>query len=104
MGVLPPAGLGEENGLDETGDDEAGFGGKALAAGGVLTAVCGLDFKGFDGCFSFLEKEAGAGLVLLGTFSLVLALLLFFTVNSSSSLSSGSLKSSSLSDSGVSLG
>lgn len=64
-----------------------------------IPAVCDLDFDGLDAGFSFLE--AGGCLV----FSFLVpfpffVLLTFFTVNSSSSLSAGSLKSSSLSESG----
>lgn len=68
-----------------------------------VPAACDLDFDGFDVRFSFLEAE-GCGLVFtfLVAFSFFV-LLTFFTVNSSSSLSAGSLKSSSLSESGNAL-
>lgn len=61
--------------------------------------VCDL---GFDDGFSFLEAGGRFVFSFLVTLSF-LVLLTFFTVNSSSSLSLGSLKSSSLSESGEAL-
>lgn len=65
-----------------------------------LPAACDL---GFDGCFSFLEARICLFFSLFVAFSFFLFLLAFFTLNSSSSLSDGSLKSSSLSESAKAL-
>ncbi len=66
-------------------------------------AACDLDFDGFGACFSFLEAGGCLVFSFLVTFSFFFVLLTFLTVNSSSSLSSGSLKSSSLSEPGTAL-
>lgn len=66
---------------------------------GYVPAGCDLGFDGFDVCFSFLEAGGCLGFSFFVTFSFFFVLLTFFTVNSSSSLSAGSLKSSSLSES-----
>lgn len=68
-----------------------------------VPAVCDLGFDGFDAGLSFLGAGGCLGFTLLVTFSVFFALLTFLTVNSSSSLSAGSLKSSSLSESGKEL-
>lgn len=57
-----------------------------------------LDFDGFGAGFSFLEAGGCLVFTLLVTFPFFV-LLAFFTLNSSSSLSDSSLKSSSLSES-----
>lgn len=118
LGILPPAGLREAVGFEAvTVDDEGGLTGADLADGGVLTEgeapvrqnyfyinnkvkkeelklclclrdspeACSLQPDAFDGCFCFLD----AGVFFI--FSFFLVLLTFFTVNSSSSLSAGSL-------------
>lgn len=64
-----------------------------------VPAACDLDFDGFDAGFSFLEAGGCLVFSFFFTFSFFFDLLTFFTVNSSSSLSAGSLKSSSLSES-----
>lgn len=114
FGTLPPAGLRAEAVVDG-----AGLMGADLADGGVLTGVetavrqnylhmnkkvnleglkhrnipeaCHLELDGFDGCFCVLDAGVGLVLSFLATFSFFLVLLTFFTVNSSSSLSDGSL-------------
>lgn len=65
-----------------------------------VPAACDLDFDGFDAGFSFLEAGGFLVFSFLITLSFFFVLLTFFTVNSSSSLSAGSLKSSSLSEPG----
>lgn len=65
-----------------------------------VPAACDLDFDGFDGCFSFLEAGGCLIFSFLVAFAFFFVLLTLFTVNSSSSLSGGSLKSSSLPESG----
>lgn len=68
-----------------------------------IPAACDLGFDGFDAGLSLLETGGCLGFTLLVTLSFFFVLLTFFTVNSSSSLSAGSLKSSSLSESGKEL-
>lgn len=68
-----------------------------------LPATCDLGFDGFNGCFSFLEARICLVFSLFVAFSFFFVLLAFFTLNSSSSLSDGSLKSSSLSESAKAL-
>lgn len=68
-----------------------------------IPVVCVLDFEGFDAVFSFFEAGGGLVFSFLVTFSFFFVLLTFLTVNSSSSLSAGSLKSSSLPESGEAL-
>lgn len=64
-----------------------------------VPAAFDLDLDGFDAGFFLVETEGCLDFSLLGTFAFFFVLLVFFTVNSSSSLSSGSLKSTSLSES-----
>lgn len=54
-------------------------------------AACDLDFDGLDAGFSFLAAGGRLVFSFLAALSVFFVLLTFFTVNSSSSLSSGSL-------------